>query len=140
MSIVKSFAEESCWDGERFRSVRRPVIFVLAAEIPRHGMIRHEFESDFGVFYDVEDDWLADQLKRDLPHIDWGWFVFHKKLDHSAIQIINPDSGRVVGQIYHRGTKQSKRPSPLPEGVVSMDEWRRKLSAKSVESDSTAGS
>lgn len=138
MSQVLSFAEESCWDGERFREIRRPVVFVLQVNFPGRGMIRHEFELDYGVFYDVEDDWLVDKLQRDIPDLEWGWLVYHKKVDHSGINLINPDSGRVVGQIYQRGTKQQIG-TDLPAGVASMGAWRQKLSEKRRSDDCPEG-
>lgn len=140
MSTVLSFAEESCWDGERFRTIRRPVIFVLAVNIPTHGFIRHEFEADFGVFYDVDDTWLVDLLNEQIPQVDWGWAIYHKKIDHSAIMIHNPDSGRVMGQIFPRGTKNQQISGDLPEGVASMDKWRECLEKRRVENDCTESS
>lgn len=108
MSQVISFAEESCWDGERFRSIRRPVVFVVAGHAIRPGhTLRHEFIADFGIFYDIEDEWLIDILREKIPGVDWGWYVYHKHLDHSGIKILNPDDGQVVGSIFPRGgTKQ----------------------------------
>lgn len=108
-SNVLSFAEESCWDGETFRSIRREVVFVIAGHAIQTGrMIRHEFTADFGLWYDFEDTVLLHILKEQIPDIDWGWYVYHKKLDHSAIMIYNPDSGSVVGSIYPRGRKKQK--------------------------------
>ena len=108
-SNVLYFAEESCWDGETFRSIRREVVFVIAGHAIQTGVpIRHEFTADFGLWYDYEDEVLLQILKEQLPAIDWGWFVYHKKIDHSAIMIYNPDSGQVVGSIYPRGRKKQK--------------------------------
>ena len=120
MSTVVSFAEESCWDGERFRSVRREIVFVIAGHAIQTGkMIRHEFRSDFGIFYDVDDELLIEILREELPAIDWGWFVYHKRLDHSGISIINPDSGKVVGSVYPRGRKRQKLSGEIAGGNIT---------------------
>lgn len=123
MSKVLSFAEESCWDGETFRSIRRPVVFSL--KLPKISFDR-EFTADFGVFYDFDDEWLIQILDREFPAIDWGRFVFFKKLDHSAIQLIDTEIDRVVGEIVVRGSQKGRiLPDQLPEGVVCLDKWRK---------------
>ena len=109
MSSVVSFAEESCWDGERFRSVRREIVFVLmglSSRLPR--TIRREFTADFGLWYDVDDEWLIQILRREAPEIDWGYYVYFKKIDHSAINIFDPDSGELVGAVVPRGRTKRK--------------------------------
>lgn len=111
MSSVVSFAEESVWDGERFRSIRREIVFVVQLNnVPIEGQksSRHEFRADFGIFWDVEDDWLIQILREEIPGPEWGWYVYHKKLDQSGISVINPDSGRTVGTIYPRGRTKQK--------------------------------
>lgn len=120
MSTVVSFAEESCWDGETFRQVRREIVFVVAGHAIKTGVpIRHEFTADFGIFYDIDDDWLIQILKREVPGIDWGWFVYHKKLDHSGIWIINPDDNRVVGSVYPRGRTKQKLSGEIFTGNIT---------------------
>jgi hypothetical protein len=109
MAQVVSFAEESCWDGDRFRSVRREIVFVVCgfALVPGKS-IRGEFRADFGLWYDVDDEWLIQILQREIPEVRWDWHVYHKKLDHSAIMIHDPETGKVVGQIYPRGRGRQK--------------------------------
>lgn len=113
-------------------------MFVLAVNMPQHGMIRHEFEADYGVFYDVDDDWLIDILRRHIPQIDWGWLTYHKAIDHSGINLINPDSGRVIGQIYPRGSRSQVAAGELPDGVASMATWRKKFEQRGGSDDCTA--
>jgi hypothetical protein len=109
VGTVVSFAEESCWDGERFRSVRREIVFVVAGFAISPGKsIRGEFRADFGLWYDLDDDLLIQILVRDIPSVDWGWFIYHKKIDHSAILIYHPETGKVVGSIYPRGKTRQK--------------------------------
>lgn len=64
--------------------------------------------ADFGLWYDVDDDLLIQILAREEPDVDWGWHVYHKKLDHSAILVYNPDTGKVVASIYPRGRTKQK--------------------------------
>ena len=109
MSQVVSFAEESCWDGDKFRSVRREICFVLfgfGARLKKS--IRREFTADFGLWYDQEDEWLIELLKGVEPDIDWGRYIFFKKLDHSAINIYDPEDGGVVGSIVPRGRTKKR--------------------------------
>lgn len=109
MSSVVSFAEESCWDGERFRSIRREIHFVLigfSTALPKS--IRREFTADFGLWYDVDDEWLIQILRREVPEVDWGYYVYFKKIDHSAITIYHPESGEVVGAVVPRGRTKRK--------------------------------
>lgn len=126
MSTVVSFAEESCWDGETFRSIRREVVFVVAGHAIQSGrVVRAEIRADYGIFWDGEDEWLIALLSESLPDIDWGWFVYHKKLDQSGIWIINPDSGKKVGSIFLRGRSTQRLSGenaaanvvPIQEGV-----------------------
>lgn len=109
MSTVVSFAEESCWDGDRFRTVRREIHFVLigfSTVLPK--TIRREFTADFGLWYDVDDEWLIQILQREAPEINWSYYVYFKKLDHSAINIYHPESGEVVGAVVPRGRTKRK--------------------------------
>jgi hypothetical protein len=70
--------------------------------------IKGEFKADFGLWYDVDDDLLIQILVREIPDVNWSWFIYHKKLDHSAILIHNPENGKVVGSIYPRGRRKQK--------------------------------
>lgn len=138
MSSVISFAEESCWDGERFRTIRREIVFVVAGVgIAPGKSIRGEFIADFGLWYDVDDGWLISILREKLPQVEWGWFVYHKKLDHSAILIYNPDTGNVVGSIYPRGrTKQKLSGENTGVNIVPIakgGEYRAERLAKEAE-------
>lgn len=137
---VFSFAEESCWDGEVFRSVRREVVFVLAGHAIQTGVaIRLEFTADYGLWYDFEDVVLIEMLKEIRPDINWGWFVYHKKLDHSGIHIYNPDTGKVVGSIYPRGrTRQKLSGENMAANIVPIAkgyEYRAKRLAKEQDSN-----
>jgi hypothetical protein len=109
MSQVVSFAEESCWEGERFRTVRRQIVFVLIGTSARlKKSVRREFTADFGLWYDVDDEWLIEILREEEPEIDWGYFVFFKKLDHSAITIHHPETNEVVASVIPRGRTKRK--------------------------------
>lgn len=138
MSEVLSFAEESCWDGETFRSVRREVVFVIAGHAIKTGVaIRHEFRADYGLWYDQEDEILLSILREERPDVDWGFFVYHKLMDHSGIHIYDPDSGKVVGSIYPRGRTRQKlsgengggNVTAIGQGLVYRE--KRRVSAES---------
>jgi hypothetical protein len=104
MSQVVSFAEESCWEGERFRTIRRQIVFVLSGfGTTLKKSIRREFTADFGLWYDVDDEWLIEILRREEPDVDWGYFVFFKKTDHSAIIVHHPETNEIVANIVPRG-------------------------------------
>lgn len=109
MSSVVSFAEESCWDGDVLRSIRREVVFVVAGHAIESGVaIRHEFRADYGLWYDFEDKVLLSILEAERPDINWGWFVYHKLMDHSGIHIYHPETNKVVGSIFPRGRTRQK--------------------------------
>lgn len=126
---LKSFVEESCWDGQDgFRPVRKSVTFRLVSVGKIAGKrVDLEFESDFGVFYDPEDDFLMAALAQADPSIDWSQFVYWKKLDRSGIGVINPENDKTVAKITVR-----KRMGGDPAGemdmtnVVVMKEWEKK--------------
>jgi hypothetical protein len=120
MSQVLSFAEESCWDGDRFRSVRREIVFVVSGHAIIPGkVVRREFRADFGLWYDSDDEWLIDLLRETDAEINWDWFVFWRKLDHSAIMIHHPETGKVVGQIYPRGRTKQKLSGEILGGNIT---------------------
>ena len=109
MREVVSFAEESCWSGDQLRSIRREIYFsVVCYGKPFQSKLTFEFLSDYGIWYDYDDDMLLEILQEHVPDVEWGWFVYHKKMDHSGIDIINPDENQVVGFIEVR--KRSSQP------------------------------
>jgi len=137
-SNVLSFAEESCWDGDKFRSIRREIHFVVEGHAIQTGVaIRHEFAADFGLWYDEEDEWLLQILKEFYPAIEWGYFVYFKKIDHSAIMIIDPDSDKIVGSIFPRGrTKRKLSGENRAANIVSMAEFKEKKLADWIRQNS----
>ncbi len=120
MNQVISFAEESCWDGEKFRSIRREVVFTVVGHAIRRGkVVRGEFTADYGVFYDEDDSWLINILDRELPGIEWGALVYWKLPDHSGIRILSGETGDQIGSIFPRGrTKQKLSGENLAANVV----------------------
>lgn len=129
---VLSFAEESCWDGEKFRSIRREIHFrLLGHGILPDQILTHEFKADFGLWYDETDEWLIQILKGELPTIDWDWYVFFKRLDHSEILILNPENNATVGSIYPRGrTKQKLSGENAAANIVRMADFKGKKRAE----------
>ena len=88
-------------------------------------IVRRDFRADFGLWYDVDDDCLIQILQDNDPDIRWDWFVYFKKLDHSAILIIHPETNKVVGQIRPRGgTRQKLSREILGANVVPISYGR----------------
>lgn len=103
MSQVYSFAEESCWRGEDFRHVRKEVVFkVFSIGRSLGDKFSREFQADYGLWWDQEDEILLQHLRElDLP-VRWDDLVFHKKIDQSGIDVYNPESDRLVARIEVR--------------------------------------
>lgn len=119
MAEVISFAEESCFEGDKLRTIRREVYFnVRCFGSSFHE--RHNFEilSDYGLWYEYEDETLLEILRATIPDERWGWYVYHKKMDHSAIEILCPDSGKVVGIIEVRRRSNQKLSGETLGGTV----------------------
>lgn len=129
---VLSFAEESCWDGDKFRSIRREIHFRLVGHgIKPNELFTLEFPADFGLWYDEEDEWLIQILTEQDRSVDWSWFVYFKRLDHSEILILNPENNRTVGSIYPRGrVKQKLSGENAAANIVNMAEFREKKRAE----------
>jgi hypothetical protein len=126
MSQVVSFAEESCWDGERFRSIRREIVFVVlgfSTRLPRP--VRREFTADFGLWYDSDDEWLLEILQQEAPDIPWGRYVYFKKIDHSAIIVHDPEDNEVLACIVPRGRTRRRLSREITgANVVPIDQGR----------------
>lgn len=103
-AVVLSLAEESCWDGDQPRLVRKSVTFRITSPGKVRGLrIDHEFVADFGLWYDPEDRYLVGKLTELGLGIDWGSYVFWKMLDHSEISVIDPELDLEVASIRVRG-------------------------------------
>lgn len=104
MSEIVSFAEESCWNGEDFRSRRKQVGFRVYS-IGRHlgeERIDSEFTADYGLWWDQDDEVLLFHLEGISPSVPWREFVYVKKMDHSGIDIFNPDGDMLVARVEVR--------------------------------------
>lgn len=125
---VVSFVEETCFSGETFRSVRREIQYSIVGYGKGLGReFREDFPCDNGIWYDYEDKYLLSILEEKWPDINWGWFVLHKKMDHSAIEIIDPDSGNIVGSIHvRRGTGKKLSGEITCANVVSWNTVQQK--------------
>lgn len=124
-SNVVSFAEESCFSGETFRSVRREVVFTVHIYgLGPEKMLKQDFSADNGIWYDHTDEYLIQILENQVAGPDWGGFVFHPKMDQSAIELIDTDTNKVVGIIHVRRGKTPTNPELSGENscgnVVSM--------------------
>jgi hypothetical protein len=115
-SNVVSFAEESCFSGETFRSVRREVVFTVHIYgLGPEKMLKQDFSADNGIWYDHTDEYLIQILENQVAGPDWGGFVFHPKMDQSAIELIDTDTNKVVGIIHVRRGKTGVSIANNPE-------------------------
>lgn len=140
---VVSFVEETCFSGDTFRSVRREITYSIIGYGKGLGReFREDFACDNGIWYDYEDKYLLSILDERFPDINWGWFVLHKKMDHSAIEIIEPESGKIVGSIHvRRGEKGKLSGEILDASVMSWDkvqQWKVKRDERRTEEESKA--
>jgi hypothetical protein len=115
MSVV-AFAEEVCWKGEVRRSSRKEIVFRVTSIGKIHGQrVDFELRASYDLWYDPEDAELIAVLEDHYPVIAWREFVFWKKLDHSAIAIMDPIEDVEVGSIVVR-----KRLGGDPSGEMDM--------------------
>ena len=130
MSEAISFPEHTCWDDEYFRNVRKPVIFRVFNTNQHLGMsLDVEFEADYGVWYHQNDDSLVWYLQQAAPHVDWASLIYHRKWDHSGIDICEPDRDRVVARIevrQFRGDKDEVLSGDWGSNVIRLDDERAK--------------
>lgn len=125
-----SFAEESCWNGEDFRHVRKAVVFKVYSIGKNLGEpFSQEFQSDYGLWWDQDDVVLVWHLSQVAPQVNWANMVFHKKIDHSAIDIYDPETDRMIARVEVRrfsGAKKSLLDGDLGPTVVRLSDWRRR--------------
>ena len=139
-SNVLSFVEESCFSGETFRSVRRQINFTLTSYGNRLGLsLKSDFLADFGLYYDYTEVFLRDILAQNFGSVDWDDFVFHNKIDHSGIDVIEVETTKVVGSIHVRRSSNLKLPGEiLGANVITWAkvlEWRDKREREAEASD-----
>jgi hypothetical protein len=126
MSTVQSFVEESCWDGDYLRSVRKRVTFRVVSLGKLNGERQDfELEADFGIWYDPDNVYLLALLRDSCPSVDWERYIFHAMLDYSQIDVLDPIDDSLVATIRVR-----RRMGGDPSGesdrtnVTSMVEFR----------------
>lgn len=106
MTQLYNFAEETCWKGEEFRAVRKKIMFRLLSVGRNLGTpFANEFEADYSLWYDQEDEHLIRHLFEVQPYIDWRQMAFHKKIDKSAIEIFETGDDRLVALVEVRGSR-----------------------------------
>lgn len=100
-----NFVEESCFTrDDQLRAVRKQVVFRLFSVGRALGSkIDVSFTSDYGVYYDGDDEYLIAHLEQAAPHVSWRTnMVYHRWIDQSRIQILNAETGRIVAQVETR--------------------------------------
>lgn len=139
-AAVVSFPEHTCWNGEDFRSVRKPVVFRVFSVGSYLGQpFDLEFQSDYGVWYHQHDEILITMLRDVAPEVEWGTLIYHRKWDHTGIDIVEPDDGDLVARMevrQYRGMGLDVLECDLGSNVVRLDDWRTsKLSVAEVDED-----
>jgi hypothetical protein len=135
-----SFAEHTCWKDEDFRHVRKPVMFRLF-HVGKHlgQAFDVEFEADYGIWYQQDDDLLIWYLQQAHPHVDWPSLIYHRRWDHTGIDICEPEDDRLVARMVvrqYQGSLEDVVAADLGANVVRFDDWRA-AKMSSMEADST---
>jgi hypothetical protein len=129
VSNLVSFAEESCFSGDTFRTVRREIVFTVVGFGNRMGVpIKEDFVADYGLWYDYDDNMLLEILSNQFPQVQWAHYIYHKLLDHKGISIVDPDNDQVVGNICVRRASSLKLSSETQGGNViywnQVQQWK----------------
>ncbi len=128
-----SFIEHSCFDNDdNLRQQRAPVVFRLFSVGRALGAkIDITFNSDYGLYYGGDDEYLAETLNIVHPTVDWtNNLVYHRWLDQSRIQIMSQTTGKIVAQLETRkyeGRRVSLKAvasGEYGENVVTLDMLR----------------
>lgn len=125
---VVSFPEFTCWNDEDFRSVRKQVVFrIFSVGTALHSVFDVEFISDYGVWYHQHDEVLIKMLSVACPAVDWGRLIYHRRWDHSGIDVCDPDDDEVVARMevrQYRGTRLDVLESDFGSNVIRLDDYR----------------
>lgn len=103
-AVFYNYAEEVCHQQDNLRPVRQPVVFrVYSIGRGLRAKVDCEFESDYGIYYDPDDTYLIAALQRAVPQVNWIHNkVYHRIWDYSRIQILDAETGGLIGQIETR--------------------------------------
>ncbi len=103
-ATIFSFAEETVWNGEDFRSKRKRVDFrVFSVGRALTGeKIDVGFSADYGLWWDQDDEVLMWHLEGLGLSVKWRDLVFHKKMDKSGIDVFDPETDALVARIEVR--------------------------------------
>lgn len=107
-AVVASFVEEVCHDGDRLREHGPQAVFTLETVgkiLGRRGLkfrLNETVRGDLRVWYDPNDLLLLELLSVHIPDVEWGRFVFWRKSDHSAIEIIDPETDELAARLIVR--------------------------------------
>lgn len=113
---VTSFAEEICWSGEEKKPSGKEVVFRVTSIGKIQGYrVDFEMRAGYDLWWDPEDEMLIAVLQTYAEWIRWDEYIFYKKPDHSAIEIIDPSDDKVVGSI-----KVRRRVGGDPSGEIDM--------------------
>lgn len=129
MARTISFAEHSCWNGEYFRHVRRPVTFRLFSIGSALGSKVHvDVTADYGIWWHQDNETLIHMLSSACPSVDWGKLIYHRDwTSHSGIDIWDPESETLVARMevrQYRGRRLDILERDLGPTVVRLDDYR----------------
>lgn len=142
MNNLVSFAEESCFSGDKFRTVRREVVFTVLGYGNQLGVpIKEDFVADYGLWYDYDDTMLLEILSSRFPQVQWSHYIYHKLMDHKGISIVDPDNDKVIGSISVRRATGLKLSSETGHGnVMSWDQVQQWKVKRDAEREDQSGS
>lgn len=99
------FTEESCWTkAEQRRERTIPVTFTVQSVGKRLGGVKVslEFEDDYGLYYDSDDDRVIQRLSALEPRVQWGAYVYYRQSSMTKIEVLDPDTDKPVATITTR--------------------------------------
>lgn len=141
---VLIYSQESCWGPNGFKWRRQRIWFEgwIYLEKNRTPLT---FQSDYGIFYDLDDGFLLYELERIAPSIRWDHYVYWRRYEpRMEIVILDPLDDSIVGRISVRGTRKEKRSRRRKEkisgeNVILLDEKRGRREERKSSGEESSG-
>jgi hypothetical protein len=134
-----SFPEHTCWNEEDFRYVRKPVAFRIYSVGGKLGQFEGEFTADYGVWYHRDDDHLIHLLRDAVPAVAWEEMIYHRKWDHSGIDICEPEEDLLVARMevrQYRGKRLDVIDHDLGSNVIRFADYcTSRLNSQPIDPD-----
>ena len=121
-SPVVSLAEFSCWDGDELRAIRKKIWFTIRSVGKIEGLrVSQEFQADFGLMYDGDNQYTIELLGRVCPEVRWDRMFYWRRCDISGIDVVCARSENLVARLRVRdGGGSSGKRSRLARGEVQL--------------------